>query len=249
MIVFQRVRFFAIVFAIAGCVMVGRAEAAVVSVPITVGESDDAEENINTGEVSITSSDLELGYEITSGGTSIRPQLVGLRFQGVAIPVGATINSAFVTFQVDEVDKGTGPANLNIYGELSPNAVTFSATSGNVSGRTGTSAEMPWNPGSWDGNVGGTEDTSSLTAIVQEIVGQGGWASGNALVIMIEPVNQTGSILDPAPAFARVAEDGDSAGQGAILTVDFTVIPEPSSFLLASLAAVVGFAGRRRSFN
>ena len=45
--------------------------------------------------MSLTSSDLELVYDGSN-------QTVGLRFNGITIPQGATIVNAYVQFQVDE---------------------------------------------------------------------------------------------------------------------------------------------------
>ena len=45
---------------------------------------DDAEENVGTGSVGLTSSDLELSHD---GATN---QIIGMRFNGISIPQGAT---------------------------------------------------------------------------------------------------------------------------------------------------------------
>ena len=58
--------------------------------------SDDAEETAS-GRMSLTSSDLELVYDGSD-------QTVGIRFNGVTIPQGASIRSAYVQFQVDEFE-------------------------------------------------------------------------------------------------------------------------------------------------
>ena len=55
--------------------------------------SDDAEENAGSGNMNLGSSDLEL---ISEGGTD---QLVGIRFQSIEIPPGATIISAVIEFE------------------------------------------------------------------------------------------------------------------------------------------------------
>ena len=58
--------------------------------------SDDAEER-SSGGVNLTSSDLELVYDGSD-------QTVGIRFNGVTIPQGASIRNAYVQFQVDEFE-------------------------------------------------------------------------------------------------------------------------------------------------
>ena len=83
--------------------------------------SDDAEEEVATGEVGITSSDLELTFE--SGSTE---QLVGLRFDNVTLPEGSTIYRAYIQFQVD--DDNTDDTDLIIHGEKNANSTTFTST-------------------------------------------------------------------------------------------------------------------------
>src|SRR3989304_10076599 len=67
-----------------------------------VASSDDVEE-LPSGWLDTTSSDLELVAERTL-------QTVGIRFAGITIPRGATIDSAWVQFTVDEVS--TAAASL-----------------------------------------------------------------------------------------------------------------------------------------
>ena len=57
--------------------------------------SDDAEENTTNGRVNRGSSDLELVDEGSN-------QLVGMRFNGLNIPRGATITTASIQFHTDE---------------------------------------------------------------------------------------------------------------------------------------------------
>jgi hypothetical protein len=75
-------------------------------------DSDDAEEKADSS-MNLNSSDLELVYD---GGN----QTVGMRFNGVAIPQGATIAGAHIQFQVDEVKSDV--TSLTIEGEDSDNA-------------------------------------------------------------------------------------------------------------------------------
>jgi hypothetical protein len=69
--------------------------------------SDDAEESAS-GSVSLNSSDLELVYTGSN-------QTVGMRFNGVDIPQGATITDAYMQFQVDETSSIA--VSLTIQGE------------------------------------------------------------------------------------------------------------------------------------
>ncbi len=109
---------------------------------------------------------------------------MGVRFPGLAIPPGATIVNAFVQFQVDEA--ASGATALTIEGEATDDAATFSASSGNISTRSRTTAAVGWAPAPWStvGEAGLDQRTPNLAAVIQEIIG-GGWASGNALALII----------------------------------------------------------------
>ena len=143
-----------------------------------IASSDDAEEHTD-GSVSLTSSDLEMAFD--SGGN----QLVGMRFTDLGIPVGATIQKAYIQFDVDEV---TSEATfLNVQGELTGSAATFSSTALNISTRDLTSSVVAWNPPAWNTKHAQTEDqqTPDLSGIIQEILSHPNWNSGNAMAIII----------------------------------------------------------------
>jgi hypothetical protein len=149
----------------------------VIDVRVAAG-SDDAEELV-TGSMYLTSSDLELVYD--RGGD----QKVGMRFTGVAIPQGATITKAYVQFQVDQTSSVA--TDLTIQGEATDNAATFGSAAGDISSRSRTGAAVPWTPPAWSNRneAGPDQRTSDVASVIQEIVNRGGWASGNALVIII----------------------------------------------------------------
>jgi hypothetical protein len=148
----------------------------IMDIPV-VASSDDAEEAADGG-MYLNSSDLELVDETTN-------QTVGMRFNGVDIPQGASITNAYIQFQVDEVS--TGAVSLTMQGEAADDAVTFSSTSGNISGRPSTVAAVDWNPPDWMtvGEAGPYQQTADIAAVIQEIVDRGGWTSGNSLAIII----------------------------------------------------------------
>ena len=170
--------------------------------------ADDAEERISTGAVVLTSGDLNLGADAG------RPQLTAMRFTGVTLPPGATITGAWVQFQVDEVS--TAAASLSVAGEAADNAGAFTTTTRNISTRTQTAATVGWAPVSWPTVGAATADqrTPDLTAVIQQIVSRSGWASGNALVLI---VTGTG-------AGTRVAESVDGGPLRApVLHIEYTV--------------------------
>ncbi|WP_132644050.1 T9SS type A sorting domain-containing protein [Roseivirga ehrenbergii] len=141
--------------------------------------SDYAEEDNSDGSVNLGSSDLEL----LDDGVN---QTVGVYFPNINVAQGTSINSAYIQFQADGIQTGT--VNITITGELSTNPSTFTTTTDDVSDRLtpGTTASESWSPADWniDGEIGAAQRTVDISSIIEEIVGQGGWVSGNAIVII-----------------------------------------------------------------
>ena len=165
--------------------------------------SDDAEESA-TGDMNLTSSDLELVFNDSN-------QTVGIRFSAVGIPQGATIVNAYLQFQTDETDSGA--TVLTIEGEDSDNAPTFAVTGGNISSRPRTGASIPWSPEPWltVGEAGAAQRTPNIASIIEEIVNRAGWASGNSLVIIVTGTGE------------RTAESYNGDQNGApLLQVEYT---------------------------
>jgi len=129
--------------------------------------------------VSLTDIDLDLVYD---GPTA---QTVGLRFAGVAVPVGATITRAYVQFTVNDVTSGT--ATLTVAGQAADNASGFRAVAGDVSSRPRTTTTVGWTPAAWTkrGLNGADQQTTDLAPVLQEIVSRSAWASGNAVALVV----------------------------------------------------------------
>ncbi|MHC4485296.1 MAG: LamG domain-containing protein, partial [Planctomycetota bacterium] len=150
--------------------------------------SDDAEEHVlDDGKMeTLTSSDLELGYEGAMAPASL--QTIGCRWVGVDIPKGVTITKAWVQFDADDVnnDWHIPDVSLIIEGELTPDPVTFSSTAGDITARPTTTANVVWDIPRWMKThvQGPGEQTPDISSIIQEIVNQDGWAIGNAIVLM-----------------------------------------------------------------
>jgi hypothetical protein len=168
--------------------------------------SDDAEQKAS-GQVSLNSSDLELVLEKDL-------QTVGIRFNGVAIPQGASIFEAYLQFKADETDTDT--TVLTIHGEAVGNAPAFVNSTNNISNRSKTAAAVEWMPNPWTtiGDAGPDQQTPNIAPVIQEIVNQQDWSDGNSLAIIF-----TGS-------GKRVAEshNGDQAG-APLLHVEYSTGP------------------------
>jgi hypothetical protein len=147
-------------------------------IPIRTG-SDDAEENVGSGSVGLTSSDLEL---VTDGSTL---QTVGMRFTNVTVPRGATITNAYVQLSVDEVS--TGSTGLTLAAQAADNAPTFTTATRNISSRAKTPATVSWTPASWPtvGARGADQRTPNLAPVLSQVVQRSGWTAGNALALVV----------------------------------------------------------------
>jgi len=139
--------------------------------------ADDAEERA-AGAVRPVSSGLEMGF----GGNN---QRVGLRFNEVYVPQGATIVDAYVQFRVREPD--LDPASFTIEGHLIGDSGPFTTQIRNLTFRPKTTVTIPWSPNPWTlvKEAGPDQRTPNIALIIQEIVGRPDWESGNSLAIMI----------------------------------------------------------------
>ena len=172
--------------------------------------SDDVEEN-SSGGMYINSSDLELIYDGSA-------QVVGIRFRNVKIPKGAIITNAYIQFKANEASSKI--INLTISGDASANAPEFSKTPRNVSKRLRTSNNVIWSPAPWlkAGEIGNSQRTPNLNSIVQEIISQSNWNSGNSIVMIISGSSDK-----------RVAESFEGSASGAPLLHFEYLMPVPSS--------------------
>jgi hypothetical protein len=157
-------------------------------------------------------------------------QTIGLRFTNIDIPEGAIITAAYIQFQVDEVSTGT--STLTIQGDNTGDAAAFTSTRFDVSSRNKTAASALWEPADWT-TVGSDQQTSDLTAIVQEIIDRGDWAALNDLAFII-----TGTGVRTAEAF-----EGSATG-APLLHIEYTIPddgnPAPVLDLDANDSSVAG---------
>ena len=156
----------------------GYAQTAASSVDVVVGSGGDDVEEQPDGYLYASSSDLEL---TTDEGTA---QTIGLRFTPIDIPTGATITNAWIQFTVDETS--TSPAALTVTGIAQPNPPPFSG-SFNVTNRPTTTATIEWTPPPWTTitAAGPDQRTPNLTPIIEQIITQPTWSTGNAVALTI----------------------------------------------------------------
>jgi len=179
-------------------------------------KNDDIEERVSNGAIT-NDSDLELAYD-GAGNPAKNEQWVGLRFT-VAIPKGAKVTNAYLEFEVDAVNKegSLNPVNLVIEGQLVPNAAPLTTTAKSLTSRgPWTTAKAKWSVPGWTA-TNAKFQTSDISAVIEEIVNQAGWASGNAMLLIVRDDKDNPSIG------LREAESVDGEAAAApLLHLEFT---------------------------
>ena len=142
--------------------------------------TDDGEEDVADGAVGLGSSDLDMEDAI----------IVGMRFSNILLDPDDTVRYATIQFTSASADAGT--VNYKIEGEKIADSPFFTETDSNFYFRTRTTANVTWSPLDWDEDAAGPDQmTPDLSAIVQEIIDQPGWASGNHITFFITELDGT----------------------------------------------------------
>ncbi len=183
----------------------------IVIVEVRISNGDDDVEERQDGSIGSSSTDLEL----VENGSDL--QTIGLRFQLLPVPQGATIVMAYVQFKVDETDGGT--ASLVVEGQASDDAGPFGNALGDVTSRPRTSASTSWTAVPWTtvGEEGADQRTPDIASSIQEVVNRPGWDAGNSLVLII-----SGSGTRTAESY-----NGDSSG-APLLHVEYSPASAPT---------------------
>lgn len=168
------------------------------SVLLYVIESDDDAEENQQGDMATVSPDLEMADDWEYWGSG---QTIGIRFQGVDIPVGATITNAYLEFTVDRVTNEA--TSLQVYGQAGTNPPTFSLNNSDLSERPGTANALDWyDIAPWLA-VGDMQQSPDLSVVVQELVDQGAWAPGQPMAFLIRGTGQrVATSYDAGPELA-----------------------------------------------
>lgn len=173
----------------------------------SVVTSDDAEQRPGRSP-NLTSGDLDIAYRSSSD----EPMYIGMRFENINLPQGATITESYIQFESDGTNSGT--VNWSIWGEDIGNSPAFASVNNNISDRTPTTSTVSWSPPDWANNQNDTDTrTPSLNSIIEEIVGRNDWASNNDLSIFI---------YESTPSNSREAESADGNGTPPTLHITYT---------------------------
>jgi hypothetical protein len=136
----------------------------------------------------------------------------GFRFRNVTIPAGSTINSAALQLYADASEGG--PWTFKVVGEAADNPGVWAETSHEPGGISETTAKVDWDTSTWTADTWRT--SSSLVAIIQELVDRPGWASGNAICLVVKNDGMTGDKNVGCNDYAA------GAANAAKLDIDYT---------------------------
>ncbi len=188
------------------------------SVDVSIlSDNQDTEERKSNGRIDDNDKNLDIVFEKPNG-RDTREQLIGLRFEEIKIPKGASIDSAYLDFYAKNSDSGI--TNVIVEIEASDDALALSKTDYDVSSRTALPINYTWDIPPW------TKDnryqSGDITALVQAIVDRDGWDYSNAMVFWIKA--GSGCVGDTCKR--RASSYKDDAAKAPILHIEFT-LPEP----------------------
>ncbi len=167
------------------------------------GSANDAEQSA-AGVVTINSTDLELVNDGAAG-----DQIIGVRFENVALAPGVIIANANLQFSADEIQSETTVLYLRAEARDNPDIFT---TTNSLAARLLTTASVPWTPAVWAtvGERGPLQRTPDISALVREVIARPGWVDGNAMAFLITGTGH------------RTADSADKVGgQPATCTVNY----------------------------
>lgn len=199
-----------------------------------------------TGDFLVTTGNDD-GFLSTGGGFNQSGNYVGLgawggpdsitwysRFSGVTIPQGATITAAHLALISFENDAGT-TVNVNIKGIKENDPAQFAST---VDGQTrARTAAVAWNNiGAW--TTGGAVSSPDISAVIQEVVNQPGYAGSHLTIVMDDNGSTAGKLR------ASIPYDTDPT-KSAVLHVEWTMAANVWQSTVTTQPLEVYFNGTR----
>jgi hypothetical protein len=143
--------------------------------PVTVAASaDDAQEQGTTNVINGTT--IGASLDATT-------EWAGMRWQNVTIPQGATITAA--TLEVVPSATTEDEPIVTIYAEDADNCAAFTTTSNDIENRARTTGTS-WSSTNLGASGSSYHAAPDLANRVQTIVNRAGWASGQALCIIVQ---------------------------------------------------------------
>lgn len=170
-----------------------------------VESTDDAEQENNNMD-KLFDDDLDMGWE----GDDFNILVTGLRFTNILIPQNAKIDSAFLVIFSHEEEKD--PSTITISGDANANPSTFSLDT-LITVRPKTKNQIVWEITElWP--IWKQFKSPDLSRIVQEMLDNPKWVSGNAMAFILAGQDQGASSKDNARDFESFENEEDPADGG-----------------------------------
>ncbi len=121
---------------------------------------------------------------------------IGMRFENITIPKGQTIESAHLEFWPVKSCGTNCKVTLEFSGEKTAHSAIFQAQTNNISNRSRTAKQLKLTSSKLEANK--VASFTGLKEVIQEIVDQPTWVSGNALSLLINtsPSLDDGDTID-----------------------------------------------------
>ncbi len=196
----------------------------IVTITIAINDINDDVEEAADGRMTLDSGDLELGEFDTFGTPDVGLQKIGLRFNGVNIPSGVTIEAASIRFVADQT-AGADPTEMTIFGENIGDAPAYVEVDNDLSNRTLTTANAIWTIPEWIGSDTPAEDTTTvdISTIISEIITRGDWVDGNSMNFIFEATGVSAGAVTNDVGREAESYDVDNPEEGAQLVVTYRI--------------------------
>lgn len=195
-----------------------------------IADADDKRDfRVFTGSVTSAIQDItNIGAGRYNMGGSQFISTAGIRFQTVAIPQGATVTSAQLQLRTVSV---FGPVDLVLYCNDVDDAAAINTTPGNIRNRTPTTAVS---------NITGTPANGTVVSLpatgpVQEVISRTGFASGNDIMLILRPADNTFPVASGVDSLIGFAAFNHATLQEPRLVIEYTEAAEAAGQPAAQL--------------
>lgn len=143
-------------------------------------------------------------------------QAIGLRFDNIEVPKGATIEEAYLTFT--PYSNQYNSTSLGIYIENSDDAAPYQNVKYPVTGRS-FGAGLTWSINGWYSNY--KRQSPDLSALIGTVTSRPGWSSGNAISFKVVP---------PYSREVKAYTYKGSSSKSVVLTIKYKGSAQASNF-------------------
>jgi hypothetical protein len=175
-----------------------------------VAQSTDDGQQSSTGTISLTAANTLLS------GFSGDARYWAFRIENVTVPAGATITAASIS--VYAPNSSEVAMDATIYGNKTANPSTLSTSASYISGLASTTNTATWSATLTSGQFNQSPD---ISAIITELIGQGGWASGNAMLFVLHELSNINIV--------EIENYDGSPSEAAELSITYTASGAPGT--------------------